>query len=112
MTPLEILIAGRAKVASGWNRGWFAVKADGARCEPNDPDAVKFCSIGALMAVTKEFFTPTSQLESEKYMEPFMILRSALPAPYESVSKFNDRQGSAYPVLELFDRAIASVTNG
>ena len=110
MTPLEILIAGRARIAKGWNRGWFSVRSDGSRCDPNDVEAARFCSIGALRSATGEP-TRIDFKKVEGYLDAFMLLKKSLPEPYESVAKFNDDQGSAYPVLELYDRAIASLTN-
>jgi hypothetical protein len=111
VTPLEVLTSGRAKIVGGWNRGWFSVKSDGTRCDPSDPEAVRFCSIGALRSATKE----PGRVDFKKvegYLEAFMLLKKSLPEPYESVAKFNDDQGSAYPILELYDRAIEIAKHG
>lgn len=102
MTSLEILLAARAKIAQGWNRTWFASDINGKACEASSAEACKWCALGAIYAVVPLNISG---------LDAAMALRSCLPNGMGSISVFNDQQGSAYPVLELYDRAIASLTN-
>ena len=51
MTPTEILIAAREKIERGWTQKEYARTDGGEGVKYNSPDAVCWCSIGAICAV-------------------------------------------------------------
>jgi len=51
VTPTEILIAAREKIERGWTQKTYARSADGDSVAYNSPEAVCWCSIGAICAV-------------------------------------------------------------
>jgi hypothetical protein len=93
----EKLIAARALIADpkNWTQDVMASRADQMECEPRDPDAVCWCSLGAISKVTEG-------------LEEFWRARDALRqfvSDSPSVSEFNDTHTHA-EVLAVFDRAI------
>ena len=51
MTPTEILIAAREKIEHGWTQKTYARSVDGDGVVYNSPEAVCWCSIGAICAI-------------------------------------------------------------
>ncbi len=98
MTTLDILKAARAKIAQGWCRKWFSQDENGNATEANSDQACKWCALGAIYAIIPA---------NVSALDAAMVLRSCLPNGEQSISIFNDAQGSAYPILELYDLAIA-----
>jgi hypothetical protein len=81
------LIADKAR----WTTGALALAADGTPCDPNDPDTVALCLVGA--------FTRVTDLPAGDAENVLTMLLDAFPA------RVNDRAGHA-AVLALLDRAI------
>ena len=52
MTPTEILIAAREKIERGWAQKTYAQSANGCNVKYSAPDAVCWCSVGAICAVS------------------------------------------------------------
>lgn len=99
---IEIIKAARAKIAQGWMRGWFAQRADGSRCESRDDLACRWCAVGAVYAVENNSVDAFSVI---------MELRRDLPVGHASVGDWNDKQGSAFDILQVFDKTIARLEN-
>lgn len=102
MSTVEILKEARAKIAKGWTRGWFAADSHNRPCEPRNPDACRWCSMGAIYACATQ---------NESGIDAAMAIRASLPDGTYSIAVWNDAQGSAFPVLELFDKTIARLEN-
>lgn len=111
MTPKEILLAARERIAKGWATGSYAYNADGYCTNPESESACRFCIEGALMATPLE--------DREALAAPREALRRALDPEFvaECVNQnqnplvaFNDRKGRTQDeVLALFDKAVTLV---
>lgn len=103
LTTLEVLIAARELIADEkrWCVGQSALKADGFPCQSQDPEAVRWCAIGA-----PRKFCGRSEEGDRLWFEVVDALRSVSG---ESSPAFdvNDRQGHA-ATLAMFDRAISA----
>lgn len=90
------------------NRGSWT-KEVGARNKANesvssyDPNACKFCAIGAVYRAAHELGVNSALMGDDviDFCEEF------LPVNFVSVHEFNDAQKTKRPVLNLFKRAIA-----
>lgn len=103
-TIVQILIDARTLlVEKGWTKLAPARDAEGRIVRPHNPSATCFCASGA---VTRASDHPTSTEVAYSRLMRF------IPPQYGSVQFFNDYQSSVVPVLELFDRAIASLEDG
>ena len=107
MSPMivETLIAARAKLATGWVKGAYALNAKGIDVAPESPDACRWCISGAVLAVMPRDIGDTP-----------MLLRHAigkgLPYPFAAnggnIAGFNDAEETTHAdVLAALDRAIA-----
>lgn len=92
----------RLLIITGWTRGSAAKTKSGEQISFLEKKAARFCLLGATLRVT----TDTSMRA-----DIVKALANALPSDveYKSISIFNDRQKSKYPVVQLIDRAIANV---
>ena len=102
MTPKQILQAARDLITppERWTTGWYARDKDGAETDSKSPDAVCWCTLGA---VNK--FSPDIHQELEEN-EALRVLMVAMKTPWPS--RFNDTHTHA-EVLAAFDAAIASL---
>lgn len=93
MTTKELLIAARRRIANGWVKHEYAVDKDSERVEPQDPEAVSFCMIGAIWAEGGE----------AELLIPF--LPESFPQGF--LADFNDDPYTLKDdVLAVYDRAI------
>jgi hypothetical protein len=102
MTTLEILKAAREliSVPERWTDHYYARDKNGNYRFGDDPDAVKWCSIGALQHAASARGVSSIQV-------PWGVLESQLRGG-QSLAGFNDRARHS-DVLALFDRAIAKL---
>lgn len=100
MTPKEILIAARAKIADRehWTTGAFARAKDGLTRRPDNVDAVCWCSIGAIESIGDWRAVENSNAK--------ILLRLAVGG---SAVGFNDSH-THDEVLAVFDKAIQNAT--
>lgn len=103
-TAIEVLEFSRDLVKKGWTRGVWAEDAAEQFVDPEDPSACSFCLVGALKRA-RHVLKPT--LQNSYYAD--IALRSALSNDFYNLIAFNDAQHSEEPVVDLFDRAIASL---
>ena len=109
MDTVEILKKARELISdeSRWTQGWYAKNNNGAWTSWIGPDAVCFCSIGAMAHVSKD---AVFVIESSP---AFAALASAMQEDHDQhenvVAEFNDMHTHA-EVLAAFDRAIAAVS--
>ncbi len=98
-TIVEILRAARQLLIDrGWTQGTFARDAKGARTLYDAPDAVCYCSLGAIMVVGRGFAPEASTLALTK------AIGSGHPA---NVAEWNDaKDRTKEEVLAAYDRAI------
>lgn len=98
-TTKEILIAGRALIANpeNWIQQEFARDKNGMRVEEDHPEAVCFCSWGAVCRVVGHFIDRDSA--------PMVYLKESMGG---SVPHFNDTHTHA-EVLAAWDTAIANI---
>ena len=107
MTTKEILIAARAKIADekNWTQGELARDAKGDPCKPLSPEAVCWCTDGAL-----RFAQGEDNLYARSY-GPIGALMEALSLEKDPSTtipwRYNDSHTHA-EVLAIFDRAIAA----
>ena len=107
MHPIkETLIKARARIdtADKWTQVAFARTASDHPTDSGDPNACKFCALGALLATLKPH-------EADTYAEAVSELEKYVPHPNNAgVMAFNDTPGRSHSeVLEIFDKAIANV---
>jgi len=123
MTTKELLIAARALIADPehFTQRWFAARADGSTeskegysLEINDPEATRFCSLGALYHVAGE----TSE---EAYEAARALKKAAWPIIRhhgdEATVRSNGKDPSVYvtdkyghaAALAMYDAAIAAL---
>ena len=103
MKPHEILIAARAKIDKHqkWCKGVFSRDHNGDEVSPVSVNAVRFCALGAIRAVT---LGPLSRSEARAALR--------LAAGYsndsnESIFKLNDHPKTRHAdIMALYDRAI------
>lgn len=96
MTPKEILVAARARIEDpkNWTCGATARDRYGGPVRAENPSAVRWCAVGALLAEEPD---RESALGHEAYLALFEV--SGGPA------RLNDR-GKHEAVLRMYDRAI------
>lgn len=102
LSTVEILRAAREKIAdpARWRKGWYASDVNGVDCYGHDPEACRWCAIGAIQAVVGDPDTDQA---------PSRALRSAAGV---GAHYFNDKPSTTHSdVLSLFDRAIAAQEN-
>lgn len=105
MTPLEILIAAREKIADPekWTREALARDSNGKRCEPTSPNAVSWCAQGSAVAVSGGVALRTIKAALTQACRR-QFPRGDWMAPIWP-GDVNDEKGHA-AVMEMFDRAI------
>jgi hypothetical protein len=88
------LLSGRGK----WAQGWMAFNKTGAGVSAKSPDAVCFCSLGAIDRITDG--------DVDSYTGAIDLLHSQLPNDV-SIPGFNDNpKRTKKQILRLFDKAI------
>jgi hypothetical protein len=103
MSTLEILVTARALLArpDGWCQGTYALNERKYSVSPTDPEACSWCAWGALIAAGDRPDGDTA----------YDALRRALPSKLlPSISMFNDTAASVVNILEVYDRAIAELS--
>lgn len=100
MTTREILIAARALIAApeGWTQGEYARDADGCAVDPDNPDAVCFCALGAIERACERGIDGDEAIQ-------------AIQRIVGLVAGFNDTHTHA-AVVAMFDEAIARLDRG
>jgi hypothetical protein len=98
MTVVEILRAARERIEDPerWCRGAFAKTASGTPVEPWEPEAERWCAVGAVVAV---------QARHEEALRARLLLDDASYA--DSATATNDHSRHV-AVLRMYDRAIKS----
>ncbi len=102
-TTLEILKEARALIEdpARWTRKIYARDEQGFGVSETDPEAVCFCSLGAIAKVSGVPTYQLSNVPTYQLSTPFHFLG------YDPVVLINDTRGHA-AVLRLFDLAIAA----
>ena len=102
MKPSELLIKAKTVIADPkhWMQGWYAKNAEGKSVGPCNPDAVCWCSLGALHAVAHEENTYNTRLTAAGY-----LARVSAECGYSDVPDFNDNS-SHETVMKAWDKAI------
>lgn len=97
MNTLDVLKAARAKLAQGWTQEMLARDWQGAEVPSHSDEALCWCAVGAVYAVT--------QSEEER---DAALNQLALSLGHGDIENFNDRDDTTQAdVLALYDRAIA-----
>ena len=93
----EVFEKAKALIEKGWTQFHCAVNANGEPCPVESPDAVCFCSGGAVFAV----LGPSDP--------SWQYLRTLEEIMGEPVALWNDKKGrKKEEVIEVFEKAIAS----
>ena len=102
MKPSELLIKAQAVIADPrrWTQGWYAKNAEGKSVGPCKPDAVCWCSVGAIDKVAHEESTYAARFAATRY-----LARVSAECGYSDVSDFNDNS-SHEAVMKAWDKAI------
>lgn len=101
-TTIAILKAARDLIAKpeNWTQGAYAKRSDGRETLPSDPDAVCFCSVGAIFKAGSSEFG-FSEIMPKEIRDAFGVGRE------NHLVRLND--GSTHSeVLDLFSKAISS----
>ena len=101
MKPSELLTKAKAVIADPkhWGQGWYAQNAEGHSVGPAEPDAVCWCSVGALDKAAHEEDTYSTRFAAMKY-----LTKVSMECGYEVVD-FNDNS-SHEAVMRKWDKAI------
>ena len=102
MKPSELLTKAKALIADPehWTKGWYAHNAEGQDVGPAEPDAVCWCSLGALEKVAHEEHTCGACLAATRY-----LAKVSDECGYSGIPYFNDNS-SHETVMKAWDRAI------
>ena len=102
MKPSELLIKAKAVIADPkhWTQGSYAKVAEGRNVGPAKPDAVCWCSIGAIDKVAHEESTYAARFAATRYL-------AVVSDKYGSsgIPDFNDNS-SHETVMKAWDKAI------
>ena len=101
MKPSELLTKAKAVIADPkhWTQGWYAKDAEGKSVGPRKPDAVCWCSLGALEKVAYEEGTYSIRLTTARYLD--MVADEC----YNGIPGLNDNS-SHEAVMKAWDEAI------
>ncbi len=94
------LIDAKGFLEKGWCTGAEGKTADGSPVNGDDPRAVSWCMMGALMAANGRYETESVNIIVD-------VLLVSHPSTYGIVSRFNDTRKSVKSVLKVLDLAIA-----
>ena len=100
-TTTTVLVAARAKIASGWTQGAMARDADGEPCSVMAVKAVAWCSDGAVKYAAED---DAAWWEALKRLSAAAGLRDS----NELIIWQDVAERTHAEMLELFDRAIAA----
>lgn len=102
MKPSELLVKAQAVIADPehWTQDWYARDAKGHHTGPSTPEAVCWCSIGAIDKVAHEEVIYSTRLMVEGY-----LARVADDCGYSDIPDFNDNS-SHEAVMKAWDEAI------
>ena len=102
MKPSEFLIKAKAVIADPkhWTQGWYAHNADGFDVESCNPEAVCWCSVGAINKVAHEEGVSDTRFKATQY-----LAQMAEECGYIGISDFNDNL-SHEAVMREWDEAI------
>ena len=102
MKPSELLTKAKAVIADPkhWAQGWYAKDAKGQSVGPRKPDAVCWCSLGALEKVAYEEDTYKTCLAATGY-----LFKVSAECGYIGIPYFNDNS-SHEAVMKAWDKAI------
>ncbi len=98
---LKVLKKARKLILKGWTRQTFARDKHGNVVHPNSKKACKFCASGAI----GRFANGAAFYEAFTAVEEFIPIKGLC----RSLPLFNDAQSSKWPVVALFDAAIAKL---
>ena len=102
MKPSELLIKAKAVIADPkhWTQGWYAHNADGFDVESCNPEAVCWCSVGAIDKVVHEEGVSDTRFKATLY-----LAEMAGEFGCSSIPDLNDHS-SHETVMKAWDRAI------
>ena len=102
MKPSELLTKAKAVIADPkhWAQGFYAKDAKGQTLLPCNPDAVCWCSVGALEKVAYEEDTYSTRFAATK-----CLFEVSAEYGYSGITDFNDNS-SHKAVMKAWDRAI------
>ena len=102
MKPSELLIKAKAVIADPkhWTKGWYAHNAEGQDVGPAEPDAVCWCSLGALKKVAHEENANGACFAATEYLA---VVSDEYG--YSGIPDFNDNS-SHEAVMKAWDKAI------
>lgn len=113
--PLKLVTDARDILAdpAHWTQGCFARNAEGhAGLAPNDPNAVCYCSFGAIMSLSK-YRTPPEIYDTMKPIATRLLAERGIDVPdgRNAVVFFNDHPTTTHEdVMLLFGQTIAVLT--
>ncbi|MBD9544279.1 hypothetical protein IB276_33070 [Ensifer sp. ENS04] len=99
MTPLDLLTEAQKLIRDPkhWTQGVYARNKDGNEVSSRNPDAVCFCSMGAIYVAAGEHLYEKPHLEAVRLLNTVIDIDAGIP-------RFNDTH-THEEVMELFDRA-------
>ncbi len=104
-SAFETLKAARGLITdvNKWTQKFYARNKDGLPCGPTHPDAVRFCSIGAMYAVTGK--NTYGSVIDYLYKAVNQLAEPKKEAETWGLAEYNDTHTHA-EVLEVYDLAI------
>ena len=102
MKPSELLTKAKALIADPkhWTQGWYAHNADGFDVGSCKPEAVCWCSVGAIEKVTHEEGVTDTRFKATQY-----LAQVSAKCGYSGIPDFNDNS-SHKMVMKAWDMAI------
>jgi hypothetical protein len=105
MKTVDVLKGAKELVAKGWCQGTRAMDKDGQRVDPKDPNAVRWCLLGSVAAVSprmvEEIYASVVLQEVARGMAGRWGLHSL-----NYISYNDDESRTHEDVLEFLDKAI------
>jgi hypothetical protein len=91
---------------ANWTRGALARNKSGVVCSWDDPEAFRYCAIGALARAVADLFGPSREAGSMALRAANQVLKANSRSGYV-LAHINDFEGHA-AVVAMFKRALAN----
>jgi hypothetical protein len=89
----------------GWTQGALARRKNGARADPNSPDAVSWCALGAIQRAQYDLKIPL--LASQYAAIELIVHKAAISCGFRNIAIFNDETAETAEEVSALLRKVA-----